>query len=600
MVIRASKDKASGAIVAGLGNPWGDTQGDSSNGGYHLVWARDLYKKASALLAAGDTVTPTEAVEWLFTKQQKSDGSFPQNSWVDGTPYWTGQQLDETAFPIMLAYKVGKTDATFYLNEIKPAADYLLKYAPYTGQERWEENAGYSPATIAAVVAGLVAAGKIADLNGYTADRDRYYERADYLQGLVANWTFTTSGPLGDGWYFERIDDWGDPNDGHTINIANGGGSWDERSIVDTSFTELVRHGVKPYNDPYIQQSFAETDGAIKQTIPGKGDYWFRYPHDGYGENADGSNYDGAGIGRLWPIFTGERGHYVIASGGDATPYLDAMRNAANSGYMIPEQVWDLNAPAGYTPGTPTKSMTPLGWSMAEYVTLAISKYYGKIADQLDIVRDRYVTYAFQPDPLKVIDWDPAKATQGKALTIYYNGSLKNSAQVIMHWGINNWAAGTIADKKMIKRSDGIWEVTISVPTNATQIDMAFTDGTNWDNNGGADYHITITARSYSPYITPVDMFPNPPVKGQPVTIYYKGFLASDPATRSITLHYGFDGWAAGTINDVAMSKRADGFWEVTLTMPTDRYKFDFCFVNNAGTWDNNGGADWHYGVTQK
>lgn len=95
-------------------------------------------------------------------------------------------------------------------------------------------------------------------------------------------------------------------------------------------------------------------------------------------------------------------------------------------------------------------------------------------------------------------------------------------------------------------------------------------------------------------------MFPNPPVKGQPVTIYYKGSLTSDPATTSITLHYGFDGWAVGTINDVAMTKRADGFWEVTLTMPTDRYKFDFAFVNNAGTWDNNGGADWHYGVTQK
>jgi glucoamylase len=235
-----------------------------------------------------------------------------------------------------------------------------------------------------------VVAGRIAEMNGDPGARNAYYDHADWMQANVDNWTYTTTGPHGNGRYYIRIDPSGNPNDGQQITIGNGGRSHDERSIVDAGFLELVRHGVKRADDPEIVELLPEVDSQIKQTIAGRGDYFFRYNRDGYGENLDGSNWDGTGKGRLWPLLTGERGHYVIATGGSPSAYLSAMRRAANSGYQIPEQVWDLDAPAGFTPGTPTKSMTPLGWSMAEYVTLAVSARRGAIADQLDIVRQRY------------------------------------------------------------------------------------------------------------------------------------------------------------------------------------------------------------------
>ena len=399
MALKAATDKATGAIVAGLGNPWGNSNysictplGIQMQGGYHLVWPRDLYKIASALIVAGDTATASKALDWLLTTIQQPDGHFLQNAFVDGTPYWTGIQMDETALPIVLAWKLGRTDAATYTNHIKPAADYIVKHGPMTGQERWEENAGYSPATIAAEIAGLVCAADIARVNGDTTSQANYLAKADYWQSMVESWTFTTTGSIGKGKYFERIDDNGNPNDGHTLHISNGGGSYDERSIVDSSFLELVRLGVKPWNSPHILESLNAVDSTIKQTIPGKGDGFFRYNHDGYGETSTGADYTGAGVGRLWPIFTAERGHFVIASGKRADDYLATMRAFANSSYMIPEQVWDLSAPSGYTPGTPTKSMTPLSWSMAEYITLLASNFSGKVMDVPMIVKERYVT----------------------------------------------------------------------------------------------------------------------------------------------------------------------------------------------------------------
>ncbi len=403
MAIKAATDKATGAIVAGLGNPWGNSNysictpfGISMQGGYHLVWPRDLYKIASALIVAGDTATASKSLDWLLSTMQQPDGHFLQNAFLDGTPYWNSVQMDETAFPIVLAWKLGRTDAATYTNHIKPAADYLVKHGPMTGQERWEENSGYSPGTIGAEIAGLVCAADIARVNGDTKSQAQYLATADDWQSRVESWTFTTSGSIGDGHYFERIDDNGNPNDGQLLSIRNGGGFYDERSIVDSSFLELVRLGVKPWNSPSILSSIQAIDSTIKQTIPGKGDGWFRYNHDGYGETSTGADYTGAGAGRLWPIFTGERGHFAIASGEKADAYLATMRAFANNSYMIPEQVWDKNAPAGYTPGTPTKSMTPLSWSMAEYITLLASNYTGQVMDQPAIVKARYVENSYQ------------------------------------------------------------------------------------------------------------------------------------------------------------------------------------------------------------
>ena len=89
-VLLAHEDKLfQGALVASMSIPWGETKSDNDRGGYHLVWTRDLVQSATALLATGQTHTPLRALIWLAAIQ-RPDGSFPQNSWIDGTAYWSG------------------------------------------------------------------------------------------------------------------------------------------------------------------------------------------------------------------------------------------------------------------------------------------------------------------------------------------------------------------------------------------------------------------------------------------------------------------------------------------------------------------------------
>ncbi|HKY05422.1 MAG TPA: glycoside hydrolase family 15 protein, partial [Blastocatellia bacterium] len=257
MMLKAHEDKTyRGAGVASLTVPWGDsTDASEPNvGGYHNVWSRDLYQVATAFYAMGDKEAADRALDYLFKVQQKPDGSFPQNSWLDGRPFWNSVQMDEVAYPLILAYELGRTDAESFEKHVKPAANYLIKHGPATLQERWEEESGYSPSTIAAEIAGLVCAAEIASKNRDEASAVLWRAAADEWARKVDSWTVTTSGPHG-GRYFLRVSQRGEPDSGQPLEINNGGGSFDEREIVDAGFLELVRLGIRPADDPLIKRS---------------------------------------------------------------------------------------------------------------------------------------------------------------------------------------------------------------------------------------------------------------------------------------------------------------------------------------------------------
>lgn len=402
MALKAGEDKTyAGASIAALATPWGEVKNadrccPADIGGYQAVWARDLYQIVTAQIAAGDSAAANRGVDFLFDRQQLPDGSFPHNSRVDGTQFpnfaacgFACQQLDETAFPIILAQQLGRTDGGMWA-KIKKAADFIISRGPYTPQERWEEESGFSPSTIAAEIAGLVCAADIAAKNADMASANAYLAKADEWQQKVANWTFTTTGPLGDARYYIRIDQNQDPNDGQILDINNGGGAYDERAIVDAGFLELVRLGVMPADNPHIAASLPEIDSTIRTATP-SGDMWYRYNHDGYGEQANGAPFMGVGIGRLWPLLSGERGEYELARGGSAVSFLATMARAGNQGFMIPEQVW--NQPNGFgefTFGEGTGSATPLAWSMAQFVRLAFSIDVGRPVETPQVVAARY------------------------------------------------------------------------------------------------------------------------------------------------------------------------------------------------------------------
>ena len=405
-VLLAHEDKNfQGALIASLSTPWGESKTDKDAGGYHLVWTRDLVQSASALLATGEISTPLRALLWLLCIQSP-DGSFPQNSWIDGQPYWQGIQLDEMAAPLLLGWRLWKADpAAFDRAGFRPvlrrAVAYLLTAGPVTSQDRWEENAGYSPSTLASIIAAMCAASELATANDRTADAEFVLAYADWLNAHVEDWCVTGAGELvpGKPRHYVRIT----PADPHTpdphpdpdtseVEIKNGGGVHPARHIVAGDFLHLVRLGIRPADDPVVLDSVAVYDVVLRRDLPG-GPCWRRYPFDGYGQKPDGSAFDDTGEGRCWPILTGERGHYELAAGRDPLPFIRAMEQFANGTGLLPEQVWDADdIPAQHQlRGRPSGSAMPLCWSHAEYISLVRSRSDGQVFDRIEPAFRRYV-----------------------------------------------------------------------------------------------------------------------------------------------------------------------------------------------------------------
>ena len=407
MVLAASEDKRHpGAYIAAPGFPWAfgfDREIAAEFGSYALVWPRDLYQIATGLLAAGDTAGANRALDFMLTVQQQPDGHLAQNTRVTGEPYWTSVQLDETAAPMLLAWLLGRTDPST-LDGLRRAAEFMVNYekdgntAPWSEQERWENQSGYSPGTIAAAVAGLVCLADLLTKAGDTVGAQRYLTIADDWAAKVDAWTATSTGPLSADPYYLRLTKDGQPDQGTTYNLGdNNVGEVDQRTVVDPSFLELVRLGVRPADDPTIVNTIKVVDAELGDRTPA-GELWHRFTGDGYGEQADGGPWNviwptpTRTYGRLWPIFAGERGEYELLAGAPASARnrLRTIAATANSGLMLPEQVWDTRAPAGVRPGTGTTSATPLAWTHAQYVRLAWSLDAGRPVEQPTVVACRY------------------------------------------------------------------------------------------------------------------------------------------------------------------------------------------------------------------
>jgi len=456
LVLKAQEDKThAGALIASLSNPWGDTvSAKVGSTGYKAVWPRDFYQCAMAFLAMGDTQTPKVAFEYLKKVQvtdntpgyEGTPGWFLQKTHVDGEIEWVGVQLDQTAMPIMLGWKLWQAgvlndaEATHWYHQmLKPAADFLITGGkvkldwndtqinpPSTQQERWEEQAGYSPSTTAAVIAGLVAASELATL-AKDQNSALYFNAARKLEGELAETMIANTGDFAQNNqgetkpFYLRISPNGTPNAADKLLDNNGKTGIDQRLILDGGFLELVRYGVKNARDPIIQNSITLVDNTQLEDnlrlkyefiakdgtkIPG----YRRYGNDGYGEDiVTGLSYAEKGNteqqrGRVWPFFTGERGHYELAlakAAGDLTPvtkkqlintYVQGMETFANQGLMLPEQSWDgvgNTTRYQYTIGQGTNSATPLAWTHAEYVKLVRSMTDEQVWDHYPIVEKK-------------------------------------------------------------------------------------------------------------------------------------------------------------------------------------------------------------------
>jgi glucoamylase len=501
-VLLAHEDKLfQGALVASLSIPWGESKADDDRGGYHLVWTRDLVQSATALLATGQTGTPLRALIWLAAIQ-RGDGSFPQNSWLNGTAYWSGLQLDEIVAPILLAWRLHKEGVPIGLFDprvmILRAAAYLILQGPVTGQDRWEENAGYSPSTLATVIAGLVCVAEAANGLGNTELADFILVYADWLAAHIEDWTVTTQGDLVEGFprHYIRINptDPDAPDHPHAdpntamIQLTNGGGLHPARNVVGGDFLHLVRLGIRSANDPIVRDSIEVIDRVLKHDLP-QGPGWRRYNHDGYGQKDDGGAFDGTGVGRCWPILTGERGHYELAAGRDPKPFIMTMENFSNQGGMITEQVWDADdLPDGKMKrGCPTGAAMPLCWSHAEYVSLVRSRHDGVCFDRVEPAFQRYVVNPVQSGyeiwnlrhPLR-------RVPRGKTLRIIL------AAEATVVWSNDNW---THTNRSDTTRESGLDLWFADFPTTEWPAGSMFTFTCFWERDQrweGRDWRVSV------------------------------------------------------------------------------------------------------------
>lgn len=485
-LLLSHEDKTfAGAFIASLSIPWGGSKSDADRGGYHLVWTRDMVSTATGLLAAGDHNTPRRALIYLAASQHP-DGGFAQNFWLNGDPYWSGVQLDEVAFPIILAWKLREAGVPPEFDPwpmVLAAASYLVRNGPATEQERWEEASGYSPSTLAVNIAALLCAADFAKERGDHATEQFLGEYADFLEAHLEPWLVTTEGRLlpGVSRHYIRIlpvdvkdsHPKEDPNRG-MLRVANcpphAQCEHPARDIIDAGFLELVRYGIRAADDPIIVDSLAVVDALLKVDTP-MGPAWRRYNHDGYGQRPDGGPYQGWGQGRAWPLLTGERAHYEFAAGRDISHLIHAMEQFAGSTGLLPEQVWDeadrpeLRLRLGKTTG----AARPLMWAHAEYLKLLRTVHDGKVFDRISVVAERYLD---SKDKVKDKDKGRQKSTleiwkpnrQSCSVTVGQRLRIMAHAPFRLHFTLNDWHDATDGDS-------------MSTPLNAHYFDISVNSG---------------------------------------------------------------------------------------------------------------------------
>ena len=457
-VLKTHEDRAyPGAVVASMSTPWGNST--NTLGGYHLVWPRDAAMAAFALIAVNQ-IDDARRILAHAVAAQEADGHWSQNYFPSGEPFWTGIQLDETAFPVLLAAKlheIGAEPLTGIAEMVRRAVASIARNGPASEQDRWEENPGISAFTIATAIAALVSGAPWLD----DAARDYALDLADDWNERVEEWCYVVHTPLAaqagvDGYYVRIAPPHKDGGLTGRIVLRNRNGETIEAScLVAMDFSWLVRLGLRQATDKRVTDTIKVVDRVLRVETP-SGAVYRRYNDDGYGEYDDGRPFDGAGVGRAWPLLAGERGHLALQAGEDPIAYLDTMHRCASPGGLLPEQVWDAAPiPERFLfPGRPSGSAMPLLWSHAEFLKLFVARDAKRPVELLESMRARYGQRMPKAKNTRWRNETPARHLEvGRTLLV------EDRRPFTLHFGFDGWR--DVSELSAQPMPFGLWGVAV-------------------------------------------------------------------------------------------------------------------------------------------
>jgi glucoamylase len=406
------------------------------------------------------------------------DGHWPQNYFPSGEPYWVGVQLDETAFPVLLAAKLSELEQPELPGTeamVRAAAGFIARSGPASPQDRWEENPGVSPFTVAVAISALISAAPWLPAD----ERDYAMSLADDWNERLESWCYVKdtalARQLGVAGYYVRIaTPEGDGGINPQVQLRNRAGETiAAATLVSLDFSYLVRLGLRSGRDPRVLDTLHVVDHVLRVETP-SGAVYHRYNDDGYGEYDDGRPFDGNGVGRAWPLLTGERGHLALQAGEDPLEYLTTMSRCTSPGGLLPEQVWDAAPIAALElePGRPSGSAMPLLWAHAEFLKLLVARERGKPVEMLRAVQARYTSGA--PGVVRgaaTYHWrnevPVMQLPRGRDLLI------EDRQPFTLHFGVDGWQH--IADRAALPQPFGMWGVQLTAAELASARQLNFT-----------------------------------------------------------------------------------------------------------------------------
>jgi glucoamylase len=261
--------------------------------------------------------------------------------------------------------------------------------------------------------------------------------------------------------------------------------------MISPDALALVRFGLRAPDDPKIVSTVRVID-ALLEIQTEHGPVWRRYNGDRYGEREDGSAFDGAGVGRPWPLLTGERAHYELAAGHveEASRLLRALEGFAGHGGLIPEQIWDgADVPERELRfGEPSGAAMPLVWAHAEHLKLLRSLNDGRVYDMPPQTRQRYIVERRRsPHSFWRFNHKRRTMAEGRRLRV------ETHAPALVHWSLDEWR--TTHDTQA--RDTGIGIYVTDLPTETLPIGgrVVFTfywpGGDRWEQQ---DFQVIVTA----------------------------------------------------------------------------------------------------------